>query len=289
MSTLRASFGLVLAALLACTKQNPAFDADASNSAGGSGETSGLQPTSGASGVDTGVSVSDSVSVSVSGSGSASGDSSGGISASGGSTGGVCGHPGEPCGAGDCCRGCSGCMDGTCVADDNNCSECELCGVDGECAPRPQMTPCTPAVDPCAGTVYGLAGGVCWASKPATGQCDPGGMCQADACQQGQALVTCDEACIIDPSNCSAGVLVGLVDANVLCAQNGPTPGCTTTCDVGNPEDVTHMRSCVAGLCTLMGEVSCGEFICKDASSCYTECMSVDQCKPGHQCKEGEC
>ena len=281
VSTLRASSGVVLAALLACTKQNPAFDADTdaesnSNSADGSGETGGVRPTSSASGTDSG------------GSGGSGSSGSGGSGGSSGGTGGVCGGPGEACGAGECCRGCSSCMGGTCTADDSRCGVCELCGADGECAVRPPMTPCVPEVDPCAGTVYGLGGGVCWGSKPATGQCDPGGTCQADACQQGAALVTCDESCIIDPSNCTAGVLIALVDANVLCAQNGPTDACKTACEVGNSEDI-KLRSCVAGLCTPMGEVSCGEFICKDASSCHTECESAAQCKPGHQCNNGDC
>ncbi|MBK9757808.1 MAG: hypothetical protein IPO88_30720 [Nannocystis sp.] len=292
MFLLRASSTIAAAViLLACIKPNPAFDdaadsASASDSAGPTSPTSGptTQPTSAST--DTGGSAS-------AGQTTTAGPSSGSdslttttdLSASSGGP--HCGTPGEPCAEG-CCAGCGVCMNGTCVADDAQCGACHSCGPDGQCVPVTAMTPCQLARDPCADKVWGLADGTCFANAPGTGSCDAGGVCQPDACAQGEKLVICDAACIIDSGNCSNGNAVAWVDKNLLCAQDGPTDLCKPECVFGQNEDIAYDNSCQMGLCAPQNPMMCGKYKCQ-GPACGTSCMSMDECKPGEKCMGGQC
>lgn len=151
------------------------------------------------------------------------------------------------------------------------------------------MTACKPARDPCVGTVWGLDGGTCFANAPATGSCDAGGVCQPDACAQGEKLVACDAACIYHllpiapratPSNGST--------RTCWCAQDGPRPlQCKPECVFGQSEDIQYDNSCQMGLCVPLS-MMCGNYKCQ-GPKCGTSCMSSDDCKPGEKCEAGTC
>jgi hypothetical protein len=275
--------------LLACIKPNPAFDdaaAGDSDSAGPTSPTSGptTQPTTAGTDTDGSASAGTTTTAGPS-SGSDSLTATTDLSASTGAP--NCGAMGEPCDEG-CCAGCGVCMSGTCVADDAQCGECHSCGPSGQCVPAAPMTACKPARDPCVGTVWGLDGGTCFANAPATGSCDAGGVCQPDACAQGEKLVACDAACIIDPANCTAGNPVEWIDEDLLCAQDGPTLQCKPECVFGQSEDIQYDNSCQMGLCVPLSSMMCGNYKCQ-GPKCGTSCMSSDDCKPGEKCEAGTC
>ncbi len=277
MSPWRSS-GLTCAALLlACIKPNPAFDDDASAGASASaGPTSAtsdpVPPTTSATIPTTttsGVSDSD------------SGTTSPPTTTASTTTGVQCGLLNEPCGASNCCTGCGLCMAGTCMPDPSVCGPCGVCGDDSQCTPQPMSTPCKLADDPCAGKIWGLDNGVCFANAPGAGLCDGGDQCLPQACTQGDKLVGCDAACIIDPANCAADMPVAQVDPNLLCAQDGPTPDCKLACIPGNSEDKLFNYSCKAGLCTPLSTTSCGKYTCLDEQTCDTNCDNNGDCKQG--------
>lgn len=294
------STGLVSAALLlACTKPNPAFDPDARASASASasesaGPASEAGTTAPPTSTNTGASTDTSGSISATGHDSSTTDDPTSALTSSTTddptTGPGCGQIGEPCGASDCCRGCGLCMAGTCMPDSSSCGPCKQCGDDSECAPMPPMTPCKLADDPCAGKTWGLDDGVCFANAPADGTCDPQGACQAPpSCDKGAPIVTCDAVCIIDPANCAADVPVAQVDANLLCAQDGPTPPCDATCVDGEPDDRIEVSTCKQGVCQIVKSTSCGNYVCKTPDACPDNCMGMADCKPGHFCDGNQC
>lgn len=294
MFVLRVSSGLASAIfLLACIKQNPAFDdavdsASASDSAGPTSPTSSgqaTQPTSAST--DTGGSASAGQTTTAGpGSGSDSLTATTDLTTSTGDP--TCMALGEPCGGGSCCAGCGSCTAGTCVADDAHCGACHSCGPSGQCVPLAPMTPCQLARDPCADKVWGLDGGTCFANAPGTGSCDAGGLCQPDACAKGEPLVVCDAACIIEPANCSNGNAVMWVDKKLLCAQNGTTDLCKPECVFGMNEDIAYDNSCQMGLCAPQNPMMCGKYKCQ-GPVCGTSCMSSDDCKPGEKCMVDKC
>lgn len=284
MSPWRSS-GLTCAALLlACIKPNPAFDDDASAGASASaGSTSASggpgPPTTSATTPTTtsGVSDSDSDSTSLP---TTTATTTASTTAST-TTGVRCGLLNEPCGASNCCTGCGLCMAGTCMPDPSVCGPCGVCGDDSQCTPQPMSTPCELADDPCAGKIWGLDNGVCFANAPGAGLCDGGDQCLPQACTQGDKLVGCDAACIIDPANCAADMPVAQVDPNLLCAQDGPTPDCKLACIPGNSEDKLFNYSCKAGLCTALSTTSCGKYTCLDEQTCDNNCDNNSDCKKG--------
>ena len=294
------SSGLVHAILLlACTKPNPAFDPDASASASASAsESESVGPTSAASTTPSSTVANPSTSTVTGGSISATDsdsittdDPTSPITSTtdGATTDPGCGGIGEPCGASNCCKGCGLCMAGICMPDDGACGPCGTCGANSECTPQPSMTPCKLADDPCVDKLWGLENGSCFAYAPAEGLCDGGDQCQPRPCEQGEKLIGCDLACLLDSGNCQADMPVAQVDANILCVQDGVTPLCKTECITGDRDDKVFQNSCQAGVCTILASTSCGKYTCLDEQSCDTNCMSEDDCKEPHQCDMNQC
>lgn len=266
MSPWRSSGPLLAALLLACTKLNPAFDGDTSTGVGPTGDSSsGTPPTTGTSTTTT----TTTTTATTDGSGSTTGGTKPG-----------CGPIGAPCGEMSCCEGCGVCVEGTCMPGDT-CGPCGTCNANNsQCTPQPPMNPCKLADDPCSGKLWGLENGTCFASAPGEGLCDPGGACQPQACTKGDALAVCDAACIIDPGNCAAGMPIEQVDAALLCAQDGPTPACTTHCQADDTDSIVQ-SSCKAGLCAQIAVTECGKYKCKDEEHCGTTCDNNGDCKAG--------
>ncbi len=281
------STGLVCTALLlACTKPNPAFDPNPSGSASeGAGPTSdpgtsttdtppttSISTTSGATATDTATTTNPVVTTT-----SATTDDS--------STGPACSLPGEPCGPAECC-GCGTCSAGLCAPDDDKCGTCGACNDSGECSPQPPKTPCKPAEDPCVDKLYGLENGTCHAYAPAEGLCDGTDQCQAQECIKGPTVATCDVACMLDPAQCGNGMPVAELDLNLLCAQDGTTDLCKTSC-VSDDKDMLLQNSCQAGLCVALNVIPCGKYKCEDADSCKSSCDNNGDCKVGF-CTRGQ-
>ena len=91
---------------------------------------------------------------------------------------------------------------------------------------------------------------------------------------------------MLDPAQCGNGMPVADLDLNLLCAQDGTTDLCKTSC-VSDNKDMLLQNSCQAGLCVALNVIPCGKYKCEDADSCKSSCDNNGDCKVGF-CTRGQ-
>lgn len=287
------------AAQLACTRPNPAFEADGSAGAthGGSStaattggasldvsgasspptgdSTAALLTTGGGAPADTTQDHTDATTLDLD---TTAGDTS--------TTTGVplCASIGEPCTEGSCC-GCGACVQGVCSPDDALCGACSVCD-DATCTPAMDGTACTPLQpDACVATLAGIIDGRCYANAAQQGACDGAGACQPQPCLPGAELFKCDSACLEDPGECEAGKPVAEFEPEKFCALAGKTDLCNFRCEPNLGGDVFFDSSCHDGVCMDDAKLSCGNYKCNDTlDACQKMCSDESDCLMTKQC-----
>lgn len=266
------------AALAGCLIQNPAYDPQEGEAAGGS--VTGL------------------VAASTGGTGGSAGGSTGGGHTGGEATGAATtGEPGGSTSTGAASgTGSTGADATTAIGCEACTGECVTCE-DGQCMPRPEGSGCTMTDEvPCEQRIFGYVSEGCALMKASELKvCDGMGGCRYECEDAPGAVPTefrCDEPCRPEPDKCIKWKDSAQVAAADVCVTDKPSDACHDRCIAKDPGFITEHRACNKdGKCaTTAPATSCGTYKCRqDELACVEECVADFECLFMHQCVMGDC
>ena len=129
------------------------------------------------------------------------------------------------------------------------------------------------------GTSGGTTGGGDAGNLPAGTPCIGNASCQSGICGVTGGGRCCTAACMTTDATCKATTCSN----TGACVYPGPALSCGTPSCTGSL--ITQSACDGNGTCTVAAPVTCpGDFQCKDAKSCLTQCSATTDCAPNFYC-----
>jgi hypothetical protein len=129
------------------------------------------------------------------------------------------------------------------------------------------------------GTTGGTTGGADAGNLPAGTPCVGNATCQSGICGVNGGGRCCTAACMTSDATCKASTCSN----TGACVYPDPTTHCGTDSCTGSL--ITQSACDGSGTCTTAAPVTCpGNFQCKNATSCLTQCSATTDCAPNFYC-----